>query len=153
MHLNRVLMASTQDGPDILLVEDNPGDVELFQLAFEESDIPGTLHVASDGVAALAFLRDEENSGTAPPVDIVILDLNLPEKHGTEVLREIRDDPDLKTIPVLILSTSGAKEDINQAYYLGANAYLTKRMAFDDTLTLVEALNNFWFEVTSLPSE
>lgn len=145
-------MTPAQATPDVLLVEDNPGDAELFRLAFEESELPGTLHEVSDGAAALAFLRDEGGPDSSPPVDIIVLDLNLPEVHGTEVLAEIRGDPALRRTPVLILSTSEADEDINEAYDLGANAYMTKPMAFDDTLALVDALNSFWFTVGELPT-
>lgn len=145
-------MTPAQATPDVLLVEDNPGDAELFRLAFEESELPGTLHEVADGAAALAFLRDEAGPDSAPPVDIIVLDLNLPEVHGTEVLAEIRADPALRRTPVLILSTSDADDDINEAYDLGANAYMTKPMAFDDTVALVDALDSFWFTVGELPT-
>lgn len=146
-------MSSTPAAPDVLLVEDNPGDVELFRLAFEESGLPGELHVVHDGAEALTFLRNEGGTGNLPPIDIIVLDLNLPKVHGTEVLAEIRTDPSLQRTPVLILSTSGSDDDINKAYDLGANAYITKPMEFDDTLALIDALNSFWFAVSELPTE
>ena len=145
-------MASSPASPNVLLVEDNQGDVELFRLAFDESDLPGELHVVNSGSEALSFLRGEEESTPSTPIDIIVLDLNLPDVHGSEVLATIRADPDLKRTPVLILSTSGSVEDINNAYDLGANAYMTKPMEFDDTLALVDSLNSFWFAVTELPN-
>lgn len=146
-------MSATAGHPDVLLVEDNPGDVELFRLAFEEARLPGELHLVTDGAEALTFLRDVGGTGKPPSIDIIVLDLDLPEVHGMEVLEEIRADPSLHRTPVLILSTSGSDDDINEAYDLGANAYLTKPMEFDDTLALVDALDSFWFAVTELPTE
>ena len=129
---------------EILLVEDNPADVDLFKLALAESDIPGVLRTAPTGEDALSILAEES-------MDLVILDLNLPVKSGLDVLEELRDGSTTSTTPILILSSSDDPEDICEAYELGANAYIVKRMDFDDTVSLVEALNEFWLNTAELP--
>lgn len=139
------------DGHEILLVEDNPGDVSLFRLAVAESNLRGELHVATTGAEALALLDDDEGPVSATSIDIVVLDLNLPDRSGLGVLEELKRDASLGTTPVLILSTSDDRSEIQEAYELGASAYLVKRMAFEDTVALVNALDAFWLEAVELP--
>lgn len=136
---------------EILLVEDNPGDVELTREGFQEAKIKNNLHVVPDGVAAMEFLRREGKYAEAPRPDIVLLDLNLPKKDGREVLAEIKDDDDLKTIPVVILTTSKADEDIVKSYQLSANCYITKPVDYAGFAQIVKSIENFWFSVVVLP--
>lgn len=137
---------------DILLVEDNPGDVRLTQEAFKDGQICNTLHVTTDGVDALDFLHQRGDYTDAPQPDIVLLDLNLPRKDGDEVLDEIRDDPDLKCLPVIILTSSGAQEDVVKSYELQANAYLTKPVDPEEFIEVIQSLQSFWLSVVQLPS-
>jgi len=147
------------DGPcpdtraDILLVEDNPGDVRLTEEAFEEGQICNELHVVTDGVEALDFLYQRGEHGDAPQPDIVLLDLNLPRKNGDEVLEEIEDDPDLSCLPVVVLTSSTAEEDVVRSYELRANAYLTKPVDPDEFIEVVQSLQEFWLSVVRLPPE
>ncbi len=136
---------------DILLVEDNPGDVRLTQEAFEEGGISNTLHVATDGVEALDFLYRRGDHADAPRPDIILLDLNLPRKNGEEVLEEINDDPDLACIPVIVLTSSRAEEDVVQSYELQANAFLTKPVDPDEFIDVVQSFQAFWLSVVRLP--
>ena len=137
---------------EILLVEDNPGDVRLTQEALQENKVWNRLHLAPDGVEALAFLRREGSHADAPRPDVILLDLNLPKKDGTEVLAEIKADEGLKTIPVVILTTSKAEEDITRSYKLHANCYVTKPVNLDQFLRVVKEVENFWLCVVKLPS-
>lgn len=139
------------DPADILLVEDNPGDVRLTEEAFKEGQIANTLHVTTDGVEALDFLYQRGDHADAPCPDIVLLDLNLPRKNGDEVLDEIRDDPDLECLPVVILTSSEAEEDVVQSYELQANAYLTKPVDPTEFTDLVQSFQQFWLSVVRLP--
>ena len=142
---------SGRNSATILLVEDNPGDVRLTKEAFKEGKIKNTLHVVGDGVEALDYLFQRNEYADAPPPDIVLLDLNLPRKDGDEVLEEINDDPVLSRIPVIVLTSSDAEEDVIRSYDLQANAYLTKPVdpkAFIDT---VQTFQSFWLEVVRLP--
>lgn len=143
---------SSQSVPDILLVEDNPGDVRLFEIAVEAADVPGRIHVATGGEEARSILSSSAGSTRSPPVDLIVLDLDLPGSHGSDLLREIRADVSLKSIPVIVLSTSEEPGDIDEMYALGANAYLTKEMDVDETLRMVETLCEFWFETAEHPS-
>lgn len=136
---------------EILLVEDNPGDVRLTREALRESKLRTNLHVASDGVEALAFLRRAGRYAAAPRPDLILLDLNLPRKDGREVLAEIKADEDLRTIPVVILTTSRAEADIVRTYNLHANAYVTKPVDLDQFITVVQSIESFWFEIVTLP--
>lgn len=138
-------------GREILLVEDNPGDVALFQQAIDESDVRGELRVADCGDDALAILDDDLTPTASGSIDIVVLDLDLPGKSGLAVLEELKQDPGLQPIPVIVLSSSDDGREVRRAYELGANAYLVKRMRFSETLALVEALAAFWFEAAELP--
>lgn len=136
---------------DILLVEDSPTDVLLAQEALETAKVLNHLHVAIDGVEAMQYLRREPPYEKATRPDLILLDLNLPRKDGREVLAEIKVDPVLKTIPVVVLTTSKAEEDILRAYGLHANCYVTKPVDFDQFSQVVKAIENFWFTIVSLP--
>jgi CheY-like chemotaxis protein len=138
---------------EILLVEDNEGDVVLIEEVFEESKIKNSLHVAEDGEEAMLYLHGEGKFSGSPRPDIILLDLNLPNKDGREVLREIKEDENLHNIPVIVLTTSNAEKDILRAYELHANAYITKPLDFDQFLNVVGSIVNFWLEVVKLPSK
>lgn len=136
---------------DVLLVEDSPGDIRLTQEAFRAANSNIRLHVAMDGVEALAFLAQEGEYSEAPRPDLILLDLNLPRKDGREVLKHIRGDDSLKSIPTVILTTSDAAKDINQSYKLQANSYLSKPVQLDKFEIVVRSINDFWFENAKLP--
>ena len=136
---------------DILLVEDNPGDVILTQEALAEAKVSNTVHVARDGEAAMRFLRGEAEHADAPRPDLILLDLNLPRKDGREVLEEVKTDPELRRIPVIVLTTSAAEEDILRSYDLHANSYVTKPLDIDAFLSSVRQIEGFWLEVVRLP--
>jgi CheY-like chemotaxis protein len=135
----------------VLLVEDNPGDVRLTREAFREANASIQLHVASDGVVAMAFLKQEGEYGGAPRPDLILLDLNLPRMDGREVLAHIKNDDGLKTIPTVILTTSDAEGDIRKSYQLHANAFLSKPLQLDAFQSLVACLNDFWLTKAKLP--
>ncbi len=137
----------------ILLVEDSPTDVLLAQEALENAKIIIDLHIVSDGVEAMQFLRAEAPYEDAVRPDLVLLDLNLPRKDGREVLAEIKADIQLRMIPVVILTTSKAEEDILRAYGLHANCYVTKPVDFDQFSLVVQAIESFWFTIVSLPQK
>jgi chemotaxis family two-component system response regulator Rcp1 len=137
----------------VLLVEDNPGDVRLTQEAFRDANTAIHLHVASDGVEAMAFLRREGAHVHAPRPDLVLLDLNLPKMDGREVLAQIKKDDRLKTIPTVILTTSGAEADIATSYQLHANCYLRKPVQLDEFEALVKSINDFWLTKVMLPQQ
>jgi CheY-like chemotaxis protein len=136
---------------DVLLVEDNPGDVRLTREAFREANASIRLHVASDGVEAMAFVRQEGPHADAPRPDLILLDLNLPKMDGREVLAQIKRDDRLKTIPTIILTTSGAQADILRSYQLHANAYVSKPLQLDAFQSLVSSINEFWLTKARLP--
>ncbi|AVH70253.1 response regulator [Nostoc sp. 'Lobaria pulmonaria (5183) cyanobiont'] len=138
---------------EVLLVEDNPGDAQLTRIALEDSKISIHLNVVEDGVEAMAFLRKQEKYVKAAHPDIVLLDFNLPRKDGREVLAEIKADENLKRIPVVVLTTSQAQEDILKAYNLSANCYITKPVDFDQFVKIVQSIENFWFAIVKLPPE
>jgi chemotaxis family two-component system response regulator Rcp1 len=138
---------------EVLLVEDSPGDVRLTQEAFRDANQSVHLHVASDGVEAMAFLRKEGVHVNAPRPDIVLLDLNLPKMDGREVLAHIKDDASLQTIPIVILTTSEAEIDIVKSYQLRANCYLSKPVQLDEFEALVKSINNFWLTTVKLPQQ
>ena len=143
--------SGSSDRAEILLVEDNPGDVRLTEEAFDEAQIANTLHVATDGVEALDFLHQRGEYADAPRPDIILLDLNLPRKNGDEVLSEIQDDPDLSCIPVIVLTSSEAEEDVERSYELHANAYLTKPVDPERFIDIVQSFQEFWLSVVRLP--
>ena len=136
---------------EILLVEDSPGDVRLAQEALKDSKIVNTLHVVGDGVEAMAFLRREGKYQGVPRPDLVLLDLNLPRKDGREVLAEVKADPDLRRIPVVILTVSKAEEDVLKTYNLHANCYITKPLDLDQFIKVVKAIEDFWLTIVKLP--
>jgi len=136
---------------EILLVEDSPGDVRLTQEAFREANRDVRLHVACDGVEAMAFLRRTGKHVSDPRPDLVLLDLNLPRMDGREVLALIKEDEELKTIPIIILTTSDAEIDIVNSYQLRANCYLSKPVGLDAFYDLVKEINEFWLTTVKLP--
>jgi CheY-like chemotaxis protein len=135
----------------ILLVEDNPADVRLTAEAFKDSELDYELWAARDGVEAMAYLRREGEFQGAPRPDIVLLDLNLPRKDGREVLEEMKADPQLRRIPVVVLTTSRAEHDLMRAYDLHANCYLTKPVDFDQFRGVVTQIRDFWLNAVQLP--
>jgi CheY-like chemotaxis protein len=138
---------------EILLVEDNAGDIRLTQEALKEGKIRLNLSVARDGMEALDFLRREGKYAGAARPDLVFLDLNLPKKDGREVLQEIKDDPKLKRIPVVILTTSESNDDILTTYGFHANCYITKPVNMDQFIKVVKLVEEFWFTIVKLPEE
>lgn len=147
-------MKRQQDGSQIqiLLIEDNLGDVRLTQEAFKEADVPNQLTVARDGIQALEMLKSDSGGTTTPP-DIILLDLNLPRLDGRELLAKIKADPELRHIPVVVLTTSNAPADIRRAYDLNANCFVTKPVDLDDFMHVVRAIEAFWLTVVTLPSQ
>ena len=137
---------------EILLVEDNPGDVRLTVEAFKEAKLTNRLSVVGDGVEALAFLRQEGEYCDAPRPDLILLDLNLPKKDGREVLAEIKANQDLRRIPVVILTMSQAEEDILKTYDLHANCYVTKPVGLDQFMKVVQSIEEFWLHIVKLPT-
>ncbi len=137
---------------EILLVDDDPGDVRLTVEALKRSKVHTHLSVAGDGVEAMAFLRQEGKYVGAIRPDIILLDLNMPRKDGREVLAELKSDPTLKNIPVVVLTTSAEEEDVLKSYELHANCYITKPVDLKQFMTVVTAIDDFWFTVVKLPS-
>jgi two-component system, chemotaxis family, response regulator Rcp1 len=137
---------------EILLVEDNPGDVRLAVEALKDAKVHNNLSAVTDGEEALAFLRREGKYAESPRPDLILLDLNLPRKDGREVLLEIKQDPRLKRIPVVILTTSQAEEDILKAYNLSANCYIAKPVDLEQFIKVVRSIENFWLTIVKLPS-
>lgn len=136
---------------EILLVEDNPGDHRLTQEALREGKVHNNLHWAKDGVEAIDFLKRRGPYVNAPRPDIILLDLNLPKKDGREVLSEIKSDDELRPIPVVILTTSKAEEDILRSYDLNANCYVTKPVDLDKFIVVVQSIDRFWLTIATLP--
>jgi CheY-like chemotaxis protein len=146
-------MTTTNGHPvEILLVEDSPSDTELTIEALKEAKVRNRLSIVEDGVAALEFLRRQGQHAGAPRPDLILLDLNLPRKDGREVLAEIKSDNDLKTIPVVVLTTSRAEQDVLQAYKYHANCYITKPVDFEQFLNVVHSIESFWLMLVTLPS-
>lgn len=138
---------------NILLVEDNPGDVRLTVEALKEGKVLNQLHIAKDGIEAMDFLHREGDYSDVPHPDLILLDLNLPKKDGHEVLAEIKEDPMLKRIPVVVLTGSKAGEDILKTYNLHANCYITKPVDLEQFITVIKSINDFWLTIVKLPSE
>lgn len=136
---------------EILLVEDNPGDVRLTREALKDSKLVNKLHVVGDGDEALAFLRKQNEHANAPRPDLIVLDLNLPKKSGREVLAEIKDDPDLKRIPVVVLTISTSEGDVLETYDLHANCFITKPIGLEQFLEVVRSIEDFWLSIVRLP--
>ena len=138
---------------EILLVEDNPGDVLLTKEAMKDGKVSNSLHVAKNGLEALEFLRKEGRFQDAPTPDLVLLDLNLPRKNGREVLQEMKNEDELRAIPVVVLTTSEAHRDIIESYNLQANCYITKPVDFEQFRRVVASIEQFWFTLVKLPSK
>ncbi|HCT84177.1 MAG TPA: response regulator [Candidatus Margulisbacteria bacterium] len=137
---------------EILLIEDNPGDVRLTREVLKESNARNKLSVASDGEEAMDFLYKRGKYSEAPVPDLILLDLNLPKKDGREVLAEIKNDKDLKRIPVIVLTTSRNQKDIINAYQLNANCYITKPVDLEQFIKVIKGIESFWFSIVELPS-
>lgn len=145
-------MTPNQGEPiEILLAEDNPGDVKLTEKALEQGKILNNLHVVTDGVEAMEFLRQEGEYADEPRPDLILLDLNMPRMDGQEVMEEMDGDPELRRIPVVVLTSSAAEEDIVKSYELTANAYLTKPVDFEGFSDIVSRIEDFWFSVVKMP--
>jgi two-component system, chemotaxis family, response regulator Rcp1 len=138
---------------EILLVEDSPSDTDLTIEALQAGDIPCNLSHVEDGVEAMEFLNRKNSYAGAPRPDLILLDLNLPRKDGREVLAELKLDPDLRTIPVVVLTTSKDDRDISQAYQLQANCYIAKPVDFEQFVSVLRAIEHFWLEVAALPTK
>lgn len=136
---------------ELLLVEDNPADIDLTMETLELAKIRNRLHVVTDGVEALQFLRRQGDYTRAIRPDLILLDLNLPRKDGREVLQELKGDPELRTIPVVVLTSSDAEKDVIKTYNLGANCYITKPVDLDQFADVVKSIEEFWFVVVKLP--
>jgi len=136
---------------EILLVEDNPGDARLTQEAMRAAKMTNVLHVVEDGEQAMEFLRRRSRFKDAPRPDLILLDLNLPKKDGRSVLAEVKTDPDLRRIPVVVLTTSRSEEDVLQAYDMHANAYVTKPVNLEQFMRIVALIDEFWLKVVTLP--
>ena len=135
----------------ILLVEDNLGDARLAEEALKDSKVHNNLYHVEDGVEAMRFLRRQENYADVPLPDLILLDLNLPRKDGREVLAEIKEDPELRLIPVVVLSTSETEKDVAETYRLHANAYIVKPVDLDGFIEVVRSIKDFWFSTAKLP--
>lgn len=140
-------MSDSAEAIHILIVEDNPGDARLAEEALTEGKVSNKITLAKDGVEAMDYLKNEDN----PCPDLIFLDLNLPKMNGKDVLAEIKKDPRLKRIPVIILTTSNADEDISSTYDLHANCYITKPVGFDQFIEVIQSVENFWFSIVKLP--
>ena len=136
---------------EILLVEDSPADVALTQEALEDSKLRNNLHVVADGEAAMEFLTQTGTYASVPRPDLILLDLNLPKKNGREVLAEIKADPSLSTIPVVIMTVSQDERDVIETYRLHANCYIKKPVEFGEFIQIVKSIENFWFSIVTLP--
>jgi CheY-like chemotaxis protein len=149
------MIATEQPGArllvEILLVEDNPSDVLLTQIAMDECKIANRLHLARDGEVAMSFLRREPPYRDAPRPDLVLLDLNLPRMDGRELLRAMKSEPSLRAIPVVVLTTSDAEADVGGSYELHANAYITKPLDMEQFMRVVRGIDDFWFGIVRLP--
>ncbi|MBN1568792.1 MAG: response regulator [Acidobacteria bacterium] len=144
-------MSKQRKPVEILLVEDSPSDTDLTIEAFREGSLPSNLRHVEDGVEAMEFLHRKQAYCDAPRPDLILLDLNLPRKDGREVLAELKSHPDLRTIPVVVLTTSRDDQDIAQAYSLQANCYIAKPVDFEQFVKVVRAIEHFWLEVATLP--
>ena len=147
------MVANYENGTPIqvLLVEDNPGDVRLTREAFKDAKVHLEMHVVNDGVEAIDFLNRRGEYADSPRPDLILLDLNLPRKDGRDVLAEVKADTSLKSIPVVILTTSASDVDIESSYLLHANCYISKPVDLEGFLTVVRSIDNFWFSVVKLP--
>jgi CheY-like chemotaxis protein len=138
---------------EVLLVDDSPGDVRLTREALKDATMHISLNVVFDGAEAMAYLRREKNHAEAPRPDLILLDLNLPKKDGRDVLKEIKESDALKSIPVVILTTSASQVDVERSYQLHANCYITKPVALQGFIKVVQSIDNFWLSVVKLPGD
>lgn len=138
---------------EILLAEDNPNDVEMTRRAFDEGKFLNNLHVVNNGIEAMSFLRQEGEYTEKPRPDIILLDLEMPQKDGKEVLEDLEDDPELSPIPVIVLTSSEAEQDVLESYRHNANAYMTKPVGYKDFQETVRDVESFWFKLVKLPTE
>ena len=143
-------VSTTASPVEILIVEDNPGDVRLAREGLSECKIRNNLHAVDDGIKAMAFLRKQGEYVRTPRPDLILLDLNLPKKDGRQVLREIKEDESFRLIPVVVLTTSKAEEDIVKSYSLHANCYVTKPLGLQQFVEVVQSIENFWFTIVKL---
>jgi len=147
------LLKNTVSSPiEILLVEDNPGDVRLTQEVLKEGKVHNKLSIVENGVQAISFLKKENEYKDSPTPDLILLDLNLPKKDGREVLLDIKKDPELKKIPVVVLTTSQAEEDILKVYDLNANCYVSKPVDLGQFIDVVKSIEDFWLSIVKLPT-
>jgi len=146
-------MVNSVTPAEILLIEDSPSDVIMTREALASAKVLNNLHVVEDGVEAIQYLRRKNEHATAPRPHLVLLDLNLPRKNGLEVLAEIKADPSLKSIPVVVLTTSKAEEDVLRSYGLHANCYVAKPVDFINFAAVIRSIEKFWFTVVTLPEE
>jgi len=137
---------------EILLVEDNPGDIRLTQEVLKEGKVQNNLRIVENGVEAISFLHKDGKYSSALTPDLILLDLNLPKKDGREVLQEIKNDDELKKIPIVVLTTSQAEEDILKVYNLNANCYISKPVELDEFINVVKSVEDFWLSIVKLPS-
>jgi CheY-like chemotaxis protein len=153
--MRRSIMRRDNNGRpvEILLVEDNEGDIGLVEEVFEEGRINNNLNITEDGEEAMEFLRKEGEFANSPRPDLILLDLNLPKKDGREVLEEIKEDENLRRIPVVVLTTSKAEKDILKSYDMHANSYITKPVDFDQFIKVIKSIEDFWLEVVKLPED
>ena len=153
MSLDTPTQPSVEEELNILLVEDYPADIRLMLEIFREGEMANDFHVVTDGVEALRFLRKDGEYSTKPRPDLVFLDLNLPRKHGREVLREMKEDENLCRIPVIVMTSSEAEEDIADVYQNSASCYITKPVDLDEFVNLATVLKQFWLNVVKLPKD
>lgn len=147
------MLKNTVSSPiEILLVEDNPGDVRLTQEVLKEGKVHNKLSIVENGVQAISFLKKENEYKDSPTPDLILLDLNLPKKDGREVLLDIKKDPELKKIPVVVLTTSQAEEDILKVYDLNANCYVSKPVDLGQFIDVVKSIEDFWLSIVKLPT-
>jgi two-component system, chemotaxis family, response regulator Rcp1 len=144
-------MHSDAQTMDVLLVEDNPGDVRLTTEALKDAKVDNRLHVTRDGIEAMAFLHRKEPFTDAARPDLILLDLNLPRKNGLEVLAEVKSDPDLKMIPIVVISTSTSDEDVLASYQLHANSFVAKPVDFGSFIEVVKRIDDYWLSAVNLP--
>ncbi len=150
---HKLFMSGLTRPIEVLLVEDNPGDIRLTQEALQQGRLPNHLCVVSDGLQAIEFLRQRGKYAKSPRPDLILLDLGLPGKNGVEVLQEIKADPGLRRIPVMVLTTSDAEQDLLEAYSLHANCYVKKPLDLDEFLSVMRSIEQFWFHVVTLPRD
>lgn len=137
---------------EILIIEDNPADARIAKEAFKESNIKYNINVVSDGIQAIDYLRKTEEFRNAVTPDLILLDLNLPKKDGREVLAEVKSDVNLKTIPIIVLTTSQSEQDITNSYSLHANSYISKPVDLESFLVIIKAIEEYWFKLAKLPT-